>query len=370
MLKIKGSLVAIVVILSVLMTGCGAKKAEVKEKETVINVKSETALKRDIVVKSNISGKIEPIQVANVSPKIFAKVTSVNNLEIGRRVRASEVLFTLDTKDFQNGVNSANANYQAALANLNSIVENNNNAKLNRDRMTNLYNEGAISKRDLEQSELLASSASVESAKAQVEVAMANLQNAKSNLGDAIITSPINGIITGYSVHIGELASSSIPSVSIANCDKVVVNFNLSENLISKVKIGDVVQVDVKSAKKSLNGKISALSQATSGKSLTYPVKIELENKDKDVLAGMFAQISIVSEKKDKVIAISSNAPITKDGNTIVFTIKNNRAHMNKVTLGTDNGKFVEIKSGIQENDIVVNKGQSYLEENSMLKNN
>ena len=361
---------AIMVILSVLMTGCGGKKAETKEQEAVISVKSEAVQKRDIVVNSNISGKLEPIEVANLSPKTFGKVTSVNNLEIGKRVSAGQVLFTLDAKDFQNGVNSAKANYEAAVANLNSIVEHNSNAQLNRDRMKSLYNEGAISKQQLEQSELAASGASVESARAQVNVAMANLENAKSNLSDTTVISPINGVITAYSVHTGEVASSSMPCVSIANCDKVVVNFNLSENLIGKVKIGDIVDVAVKSAEKSFKGKISALSPATSGKSMTYPVKIELDNKDKDLKAGMFAEISIVSEKKEKVVAISSNAPMTKDGSTVVFTIKNNRAHMNKVSLGTDNGKFVEVKSGLKEGDVVVNKGQNYLEENSKVKNN
>lgn len=358
---------AIILIFTMGLSGC-KKKEEVKVEEKLITVETQKVELKDILIKTTLSGKVTPIEEANVKPKMPGKVVKTNNLEIGKRVNKGEVLFTLDQTDLLNGVKIAEAAYNSSIASMKQTEEMVNNAKINYERMKSLYNEGAISKQQFEQAELSASSSGLDAQRALAEQARVALENARASLADTTVVSPLSGVITYVDINEGEMASSGDPAVTIASLDKVIVEVNLSENLINKVKIGDLVDVSIKSANKDFKGKITALASATSGESMTYPIKIEIDNKDKVIKPGMFSDINIITDKKEKVLAIASEAPLVKEGNTVVFTVNEGKAFMNKVSLGMDNGQYVEITKGLKEGDIVVTKGQNYLDEKSKVK--
>ncbi|SHK38259.1 efflux RND transporter periplasmic adaptor subunit [Tepidibacter formicigenes] len=361
-------LLILILIFTVPLAGC-KKKKEVKEpEEKVISVETKKVQKGDINLKTTLSAKVAPIEEASVVPKIPGKVAKIN-IEIGQKVNKGDVLFTLDKTDMLNVVKNAEAAYNMAVANLKIREEQIENARTNYERMKFLYEQGAISKQQFEQYELQASSTNLEVAKAQVEQSRVALENAKSSLVDTTVTSPISGVITAVNINEGEMASSAMPAVSIANLDKVVIETDISEYLINKVKIGDSVDISIKSAgKENFKGKITALSPATSQGSMTYPIKIEIDNKNKLIKPGMFGEVSIVTEKKEKVITVPSEAVIVKEGNDVVFTVEDNKAHMKNVSLGIDNGEYVEIIKGVKEGETVVIKGQNYLDEGSKVK--
>ncbi len=363
-------LVIMVLTLTMAISGCGKKEKSSGVEEKFVSVQTETSKKQDINVKTTLSAKVKPIEEANVVPKMPGKVTNVN-VEIGKKVNKGDVLFTIDQTDVVNGVKSAQAGYDMAVANLKVREEQIQNAKINYERMKVLYEEGAISQKDFEQYELQASSANLNAAQAQVDQARVGLENAQSNLDNTTVTSPISGIITAVNINEGEMASSAQPAVSIANMNKVVVDTDVSEYLINKIKVGDIVDISIKSAnKENFKGKITALAPATASNSMTYPIKIEIDNKDNIIKPGMFANVNLVTDKKENVITVPSESVVIKDGESIVYTVKDSVAHVNKVEIGIDNGEIVEIIKGINQGQVVVNKGQNYLEEGSKVEIN
>lgn len=367
-MKRKISLILIfTLILTMALSGC-KKKEEPKVEEKIVTVETQKSEIKDIYIKTTLSGKVTPIEEANVTSKMPGKIVAINNLEVGKRVNKGDVLFTLDQTDLLNGVKTAEAAYNSSLANLRRTEEQVNNARVNYERMKSLYSEGAISKQQFEDAELSASTSGLDAQRALAEQSRVALENARASLSDTTVVSPISGVITSVNINAGEMASSGMTAVTIANMNKVVAEINLSENLINKVKLGDLVDVSIKSAHKDFKGKVTALSPATSGEAMTYPIKIEIDNKDKVIKPGMFADINVITDKKEKVLAVPSESPLVKEGNTVVFTVNNGIAHMNKVSLGMDNGEYVEITKGLKAGDIVVIKGQNYLDEKSKVK--
>lgn len=363
-------LVVMILTLTMALSGCGKKEETSSVKEKFVSVETEVSKKQNINVKTTLSAKVKPIEEADIVPKIPGKVTSVN-VEIGKKVNKGDVLFTIDQTDVVNGVKSAQAAYDMAIANLQIRKEQIQNAQINYERMKSLYQEGAISKKDFEQYELQASSANLDAAQAQVDQAKVSLENAQSKLNDTTVSSPIYGIVTAVNINEGEMASSAQPAVSIANMNKVVIDTDVSEYLINKIKLGDVVDISIKSAgKENFQGKISAMSPATASNSMTYPIKIEIENKDSIIKPGMFANVNLVTDKKENVITVPSESVVIKDGESVVYIVKDNLAHVNKIETGIDNGEIVEIIKGINEGEAVVKKGQNYLEEGKKVKIN
>ena len=306
----------------------------------VINIKVTTAAITTLENTSPLTGRLEPIEEVTIIPKAMGEVTGVN-VELGQKVTKGTVLFELDKTQVATSYNQAKASYA--------------DAQLNLNRMETLYQEGAVSLQQYEQ------------AKTAYTVAKESYTAASDGMSNYIVTSPIDGYVTSINVDVGGIASQSAPAATIANIDRLEIDTSISEAIINKIKVGDKVDVLVSSVSdKPFSGTVTALSPAPAVGSLTYPMKVTLDNATDEVKPGMFAEVVITSDKTSGVIALPSNAVLIKSGKTVVATIQDGKKVVfNEVVVGVDNGNLAEIKSGIKAGDVVVVEGQYYLEENS-----
>ena len=116
--KIISAAVAVITALS--CTACG--KPMMPEQESAgTNVKVYTAGADSIQNNVKYIGEIKSSQETVISPKISAKIVSIN-VEEGDYVNAGQVLAELDRTDLQNTYDSALASYKSALASYNSVA--------------------------------------------------------------------------------------------------------------------------------------------------------------------------------------------------------------------------------------------------------
>jgi RND family efflux transporter MFP subunit len=306
----------------------------------VINIKVAKVLSTTLENTSPLSGRIQAVEEASILPMIPGKVASIY-AELGQRVQAGDTLFKLDATQMTAGYNQANEAYI--------------NAKTNFERMQVLFTEGAVSKQQFEQTQMLYESA------AQSRIMAAD------GLKNSTVTTPISGYVTSVNIIEGGMASQAMPSMTIANIDKVEIDTSVSEHLINKIKLLDKVQVLIQSiSDKPFSGSISAVSPAPAIGSLTYPIRIIMDNPDTLIKPGMSAEIIISTEKIQNAIVVPSNAVLVKNGKTIVVTLdSNNNVSLREVTLGVDNGTQAQILQGLSVGETIVVEGQQYLDETS-----
>lgn len=347
-------IVIILAIAAFKMFGAKDEPAPITQDQS-INVKTAVVSKMDIEITTPLTGRIEPVEEASIIPMISGEITKVH-VDLGTPVSVGTPLFELDKDQVQNS-------YNQSLASYNKSKDAHDNAKANLERTKTLYNEGAVSKQQYEQAQL--QSSSTYQALAQSK---AGLNSAKDALDNTVVTSPINGYVTLVNINEGEIASQSMPAVAVANIDTVEIETSISEHLINKVQIGDSVKVYVSSASdKEFTGKITALSPAPAKGSLTYPLKVSIDNTDTLIKSGMFAEIHITSEDKKDVVAIPSDSVIIKGGQAVVAVLKGTQAHFQKVSVGIDNGEHAEILEGLSEGSTIIIEGQYYLDEGSQV---
>ncbi len=305
----------------------------------IINIKVTKAAITTLENTSPLTGRLEPIEEVSLVPKVMGEVTKVN-VTLGQKVNKGTVLFELDKTQAATAYNQAKANYQDAQNNLN--------------RMETLYKEGAISLQQYEQVKM-AYTISKESYKA-----------ASDGLSNYVVSSPIDGYVTSVNIDVGTVASQAVAAVTVANIDKLEINTSISENMINKISVGDKVEVVVSAVSDiPFFGTITALSPAPPAGTLTYPMKVSIDNKDLTIKPGMFAEVIVTSDKTEGVVLPSASVLI-RSGKPIVAVIDDNgNLVFRDVVIGVDNGELVEIKSGVEAGDTVVIEGQHYLEEDS-----
>lgn len=306
----------------------------------VVNIKVTTAAITTLESTSPLTGRLEPVEEVTLVPKAMGEVTNVY-VELGQKVTKGTVLFELDKTQIATSYNQAKASY--------------NDAQVNLNRMQTLYQEGAVSLQQYEQ------------AKTAFTIAKESYTAASDGMSNYIVTSPIDGYITSINVDAGAIASQSVAAATIANIDKLEIDTSISETIINKIKVGDKVDVLVSSVSETpLSGTVTALSPAPAAGSLTYPMKVTLDNASASVKPGMFAEVIITSDKTANVIALPSSAVLIKSGKTVVTIIEDgNKVIFREVVVGVDNGELAEIKNGVKTGDTVVIEGQYYLEETS-----
>lgn len=306
----------------------------------IVNIKVTKAAITTLENTSPLTGRLEPIEEVSLIPKVMGEVTRVN-VTLGQKVSKGTVLFELDKTQAATAYNQAKANYQDAQINLN--------------RMETLYKEGAISLQQYEQ------------AKTAYTISKESYNAASDGLSNYVVSSPIDGYITSVNIDVGTVASQAVAAVTVANIDKLEINTSISENMINKIAVGDKVQVLVSSVSDiPFSGTVTALSPAPPAGTLTYPMKVSIDNKDLTIKPGMFAEVIVTSDRTEGVVTVPSASVLIRSGKPIVAVIDNNgELVFRDVVVGVDNGEFVEIKSGVQAGETVVIEGQHYLEEDS-----
>ncbi|GAB6171846.1 efflux RND transporter periplasmic adaptor subunit [Paradesulfitobacterium aromaticivorans] len=357
-----------IVCLALFASGCGTQTTAAVAEEKYTPVEVMPAAVQTLVETTAFSGKINSNQDLSIVPKMPGKVSSVN-VQVGDTVKAGTVLFTLDTSDLQKAVDMAAIGVRTAETNYQRTKEQIELAQTNLDRQKQLFEAGAISKAQLEGYESQASDTPLQLAQIQWDQAKLNLQQAQEGLNNAVVTAPVDGTVVTVSVKYGEMASNVQPAVTLTQLNSLYVALNIPENIVNSLKPGQDAKVAVTSAgSETMNGKISSLAPAADARTMLYAVKVVVENINGTIKPGMFAKVEMPTQTRTAVLAVKSEAIVTKNGKPVVYVVENGAAVEKEVTTGLDTGALVEITKGLNQGDQVVIKGQTFVEQGSKVK--
>ncbi|KAB3529687.1 efflux RND transporter periplasmic adaptor subunit [Alkaliphilus serpentinus] len=382
-----------VLLLALVVSGVGCTKEVSSDeaiKENYIAVETEKVLIDSIENTTRFNGKIIANEEIVVMSKLVGVVDTVN-VELGDKVAKDTILFTLDQEDLskntqqaENALSSAKKSVEQSLNALNSATlnfqltkEKIDNAILNHERNKELYAVGGISKAQLEQSELAASTKQLEVAELQVkqaEIAYQQAQNqltqshisfdqAMRNFDNTVVKAPMDGIVSTLNVKEGAIATSSQAAAVIVDAQRVYMQLNIVETLVNKLSVGQEVELYIPAAfDEAITATIDYISPTTDARNQLYTVKIYVDNTSGKIRPGMNGEARLSVDRIDSALIIQSDAVIDKDGDSVVYVLEDDKAVERNVTTGLDTGDFVEILSGLEEGEEVIVKGQHYVE--------
>ena len=203
-------------------------------------------------------------------------------------------------------------------------------------------------------------------AKAKVESNRLSLKDAQKRLKDVTVLAPIDGVISNQNVQIGQIIASGINNVdggttimTIADLSKMFVLASVDESSIGDIKEDQNATICVDAYPDLIfPGKVVRI--ATTGKTVssvvTFEVKIEVEGKNRSLLKpGMTADIKILALEKKNIITLPL-AAVTRKLKKQYVTILNKTGNKvgQLVKVGVNDGKKIEIISGVKIGDVVV----------------
>jgi len=267
--------------------------------------------------------------------------------DIGAKVQAGQVLAEIDTPELDQELNQSRAALAQAQANLTL-------ARSSAERWQGLLKDHAVSQQEVDEktSALAAREADVKAA----EAAVGRLEKLSSFKK---VRAPFAGTITRRYVDTGALiraGGNASALFDLAQTSTLRVQVNVPQAYLRDVTIGSVVQVRVAEyPDRTFDGKVLRSSGAFEATTRTMLTEIVVPNEDGALFPGIHVDVQLALANANPPIVVPATAVITRSEGLQVAVVNDADAiKLQKVQIGRDLGRTVEIVAGLNEGARIV----------------
>ena len=280
----------------------------------------------------SLPAEVRAAQRAQLYAKVSGYVQRVL-IDKGDRVKKGQLLAEVESPDNDQQALAAKADLELKRSVL--------------SRVEKLLPNGAVSQAD------------VDNARSQLKVAESAVARAGALQGYEKLRAPFDGVVTARFVDPGALlpaatssTTSAQPLLELASGDKLRINLQLGQEDAALVRKGDVVTIDLPGGTQ-LEAKVSRLSQALDPRTRTMLAEIDLGKSPDNLYPGAYVQVALVLRGTPRPL-VPAEALITRGGALVVPTVIDaNKVHLVQVRAGIDDGRNVEIVSGLKGGELV-----------------
>lgn len=220
------------------------------------------------------------------------------------------------------------------------------------ERMQSLIKSKIVSEKEFAQAEQ-----NYENARISYEALSKNHSSVGQN-----ITAPIAGYVKSIMAKEGDYVTIGQPLVSVTQNRRLFLRAEVSEKYypylrtISSANFKTSYNNEVFELK-ALNGKLLSVGKTSGEDSFYIPVTFEFDNKG-EIIPGSFVEVYLLSSQQEKVLSLPRTALTEEQGLFFVYLQLDEEGYKKQeVTLGADNGKSVQILTGLKTGDHVVTEG-------------
>jgi len=358
---------AAALLLGVALAGCSSRPDTASpDTSAPVPVTVAPVAMTDVASPIESGGVVQARTTATITARILAPVRDVR-VSPGDRVRAGQVLVTLDANDLAAGARAARAAAVAAGQGSKAAAAERQSAEagLALARATHDRIEGLLAKRSATAQELDDATAALRGAEARVAAAAARAQQAESAIEGAraasdqasttesfaAITAPFDGIVTEKLIEPGNMASPGTPLLRMEDTRGFRLEVRVDESRVGQIENGAAVTVVLDGASHgattTINGTVTEISRAVETDARAFLVKISLPEVP-GLRSGVFGKARFAGTPR-RALTVPPAAVVRRGQVTSVFVVENGVARVRLVNLSAN-----EVLAGLSESEVVI----------------
>lgn len=283
-------------------------------------------------------------------------------VDIGAQVRRGQVLAVIDSPDLDQQLLQGRADLATAVANRNLSAT---TAK----RWTGLLAQDAVSHQEADEKtgDLAAKSA-------LVGAASANVQRLQALAGFKTIVAPFDGVVTARTADVGQLIAAGTPTdpplFTVSDEHRLRIYVHVPQSASAAVQAGLSADVTVPEYPgRTFQAAISSTAQAIAGQTGTLLVELQIDNADKALKPGEYAQVTFhIPAQAGGVVVPSSALMIRHAGMSVAIIGPDGRVTIRTITVGRDMGATVLVSAGLALNDRIVDNPADTLQTGDLVR--
>jgi len=329
-----------------------------KNEQDPIVYETEKPATKTIIKKTVATGSILPLEEVLIKPNISGVIEEIF-VEGGDFVKSGDLLAKIKVVPNLNALNDAKNNIDEAKIAL-------DDQRRNFDRQSSLFNKGVISKVDLERAQVSYDQAkqAYSAANKRYDIVKTGTTRGFGNSANTMIRSTVTGMVLEVPVEVGNQVIESnnfnegTTIAAIADVDKMIFEGKVDESEVGKIKEDLPLEITVGALENitfdAILDYIAPKGNEENG-AIQFEIKGTLNKQDSVFIrAGLSANASIILDRADSVLSIKE-ALVQFDPETkkpfLEIATGDQQFERRDVELGISDGIYVEVKSGLDEED-------------------
>jgi membrane fusion protein (multidrug efflux system) len=300
----------------------------------------------------NTTGTVYPVKEVSLYSEIAGLYRLQNNpatgkpYALGDRVEEGAVIVKLEDEEYLNNLRIKSKQVDLEIS------------KQEYDKQKSLFEKGGATLREMK----------------NAEIALINAQyddeSSRIDLLKMTIKAPFSGVVSDlpYFTQDTRVAVNTM-LVKLIDYSRLYLETNLPEKYFPNVEKGFKVYISsYTSPLDTLTGEITQISPAIDPEARTFKCIVNVDNREKKILPGMFVKADLVVNSSENTIVIPKDIVINRNRVRTVFVVERGVAHERVITTGLESPDRIEVTSGLQPGESVVSKGFETLRNNSRVK--
>lgn len=221
-------------------------------------------------------------------------------------------------------------------------------------RIRNLFEKNLASKEDYE---------SIEN---DLNSTLADIEMTKALIDKTEIRAPFSGVLGLRNVSVGAYINQQTVVSTLTDIEKLKLDFSVPQKYANLIKVGKPVKI--RSNNQEIIGKIFAFEPKIDEATKTLKVRAIVENRNKTLYPGAYAEVEIILEELNDAILIPTNAIVPDLDGEKAFIVKEGKARLIPVTIGIRREKDIQIISGVRKGDTLITSGLIQLKDKLPVK--
>jgi membrane fusion protein (multidrug efflux system) len=342
--------------MAVVASGC--KKPVPTAAEQIPDVAVADVVQRDVAQYDDWVGTTQGFVNANIYPKISGYLLKQNYRD-GDAVKAGQLLFQIDPREYQAALDQALGNLGQAQAQLKQN-------QLNLARYTILYKQAVISRQEFDNI-----TQTTRATSGQVAANQGAVETAKLNLEWTKVFSPVDGVAGIAKTQVGDLVSPTSLLTTISQLDPIKVEFPISE--AQYLHVADLINGDAQTRAKNgpkfemiladgstykYLGTVYDVNRQVNIQTGTIIVQATFPNPGNILRPGLYAKIRAAVGTVHNALLVPQGAVLETQGQYQVAVVgSDNKVTMRTVTIGKQSGGLRLIETGISPGERVITEG-------------
>ena len=176
------------------------------------------------------------------------------------------------------------------------------------------------------------------------------------------ITAPFDGVVTRRYANAGSMIQAgtasqtqAMPIVQLSENNLLRLILPVPESAVTRVHVGETVEVRVSSLGRTFQGRVARFSDDIRQSTRTMDTEVDVPNAALTLIPGMYAEVNLRIDERHGALAVPLDAVDRGASSTRAFTVSPSGAlHIVPVTLGLEDDRLVEVRSGLRDGDVVV----------------
>lgn len=333
----------------------------------------------DLVSELALTAEFQPFQQVDVMAKVAGYVRSIK-VDIGDRVHEGQLLATLEAPEMEDdlakaaaAIDQADAEITTASDDLKRAEAAHELAHLSYTRIGDVVKKepGLVPQQDVDaarsrdlvsEAQVSAAKSSLRAAEQRARVARAEQSRLQTLHRYTTIYAPFDGVVTKRYANAGSMIQAgtasqtqAMPIVQLSQNNLLRLILPVPESVVSRIHVGESLDVKVSSLGKVFPGRVARFADKIQESTRTMDTEVDVPNPALKLIPGMYAEVTLRLDGRTNVLAIPLDAVDRSGPSPRVYPVNSAGAiHIMPITTGLETDQRIEVRSGLEEGDMVV----------------